>query len=72
MFSLWYGRRQEKGAQIYCFIGKVSQDTSSFFPREDGESDKVIAFRSFERLAMTTRVKRGIGCKSATYVAAAC
>ena len=68
MFSLWYGRRQEKGAQIYCFIGKVSQDTSSFFPRVGRESDKVIAFRSFERLAMLTRVKRGISCKSATYV----
>ena len=51
MFSLWYGRRQEKGAQIYSFIVKVSQDTSSFFPRVGRESDKVIAFRSFKRLA---------------------
>ena len=55
VFSLWYGHRQGKGAQIYCFIGKVSQDTSSFFPRVGRESDKVIAFRSFERLAVTTR-----------------
>ena len=51
MFSLWYGRRQEKGAQIYCFIGKVSQGICCFFPRVRRESDKVIAFRSFERLA---------------------
>ena len=55
VFSLCYGRRQGKGAQIYCFIGKVSQDTSSFFPRVGRESDKVIALRSFERLAVTTR-----------------
>ena len=51
MFSLWYGRRQEKGAQIYSFIGKVSQETSSFFLRVGRESDKVIAFRFFKRLA---------------------
>ena len=48
VFSLWYGRRQEERAQIYSFIGKVSQDTSSFFPRVGRESDKVIAFRSFK------------------------
>ena len=51
MFSLWYGRRQEKGAEIYCFIGKVSQDTCSFYPKVGCESDKLIAFRSFKQLA---------------------
>ena len=51
MFFLWYGRRQEKGAQIYCFTGKVSQDTSTFYPRVGGESDKLIKFRSFKQLA---------------------
>ena len=51
MLALWYGHRQEKGEQIHCFIGKVRQEITSFFPRVGCKSDKVIAFCSFERLA---------------------